>query len=255
MRSVAADGLDLLARDSYDVASWQRRIERDLRRAQVNQSVAERRATALLTARSMAAGAEAVALTGSTARRRRTATSDLDLHVVGARPEFGDVEVDVDLYATSADVLFTRLRDGDDYIQWTLRFGCILFDSGVLRAAATELVASARWPSAERKLGQVRRMRRIAEHVVVSGDSEAATGQVKSLLTGLARWRLLAAGVFPLSRAELASQLRVIGDQEIATALDRCIHGDPEIDELCAFTSLAGNAIARVDERIAAVTA
>jgi hypothetical protein len=239
MKTLSADGLDLLAEDSRDATAWNARIERDRTRARAVQSDGMRQATELVLACSVAAGAEAVALTGSTARARRIATSDLDLHVIGVRPSLDDVEIDVDVYATTPAVLLARLRAGDDYAQWTLRFGCVLFDTGVLRAAAAELVASAAWPSPSRKLEQVRRMLRLAEQVVASGDHEAAVEQVRGVVSGLARWRLLGAGAFPLSRAELPDQLRAIGDDEPAMMLERCIHGEPTIDELQTFVAVA----------------
>ena len=244
-RSLAADGLDLLAQDCRDAASWRERIERDRRTARVVQTADERHTTELLMARSVAAGAEAFVLTGSTVRQRRTATSDLDLHVVGRRPSLAGVEVDVDVYATTSDVLLARLRRGDDYVQWTLRFGCVLFDTGVLRTAAEELVASARWPSPERKLDQARRMLVLAEHVVASGDVEAAAEEVKRVLTAVARWRLLAIGAFPLARAELPGQLRAVGEPEIAAALVHCLHDAASADELRALVALAGDAVTR----------
>jgi predicted nucleotidyltransferase len=45
--------------------------------------------------RALGLGAEAVALTGSTVRARRTAMSDLDFMVVGKRPDFNGVHEDV----------------------------------------------------------------------------------------------------------------------------------------------------------------
>lgn len=244
MRGLPADGLDLLAEDCRDAAAWHERIERDRRRARAVQRGDGWRATELLLARSVAAGAEAVALTGSTVRQRRTATSDLDLHVVGERPSLVGVEVDVDVYATAGDVLLARLRNGDDYVQWTLRFGCVLFDTGVLRAAAEELVASARWPSPERKLDQARRMLVVAEHVVTSGDVEAAAEEVKRVLTAVARWRLLSAGAFPLARAELSDQLRAVDELDIADALERCVGDVTDADELRAYVALAEEVVA-----------
>ncbi|HMJ03350.1 MAG TPA: hypothetical protein VK506_10440 [Conexibacter sp.] len=136
------------------------------------------------------------------------------------------------------------MRAGDDYVQWTLRFGCILHDRGVLRSAAAELVASGRWPSPDRKLAQVRRMRDLAEHVVDSGDHEATLEQVRSVLTALARWQLLAAGSFPLARAELPDQLRAIDAADLAGALERCIEGDPSVEELRRHLALATQSLA-----------
>ena len=86
--------------------------------------------------RALAVGVEAVVLTGSTVRARRTASSDLDFMVVGERPGFSGIDEDVDVYAAGADAFWTRLVAGDDYIQWTLRFGCVLHDDGILREAS-----------------------------------------------------------------------------------------------------------------------
>jgi hypothetical protein len=69
--------------------------------------------------RSLASGALAFALTGSTARGCRTAISDLDYHVVGPRPDVSDLPGEVDVYASIGDQLWTKLRNGDDFIQWT----------------------------------------------------------------------------------------------------------------------------------------
>jgi hypothetical protein len=113
------------------------RIQGDHRRAIALQTPSQRQATETILQRALVLGAEAVALTDSTVRAQRTAMSDLDLMIVGERPGFGDVQEDVDLYATGAETFWGRLVAGDDYIQWTLRFGCILHDDGILQAASS----------------------------------------------------------------------------------------------------------------------
>ncbi len=243
MRGLAADGLDLLAEDCRHASSWRRRIERDRERAREMRRDGIWQATTTLTTRCAQAGALALALTGSTARGRRTSASDLDLHVVGPRPAVADIPVEVDVCVTTAVQLRERLRAGDDYVQWTLRFGCILFDTGVLRAAAQELVASATWPSPERKLDQVRRILPLAQQVIASGDVDAGADEVKRVLTGLARWRLLSAGAFPLSRAELPEQLRTVGEEAIAGALERCLHTIPKAAEQRSFIALVSDVV------------
>jgi hypothetical protein len=243
VRSLAAEGLDLLAEDCRDASSWRRRIERDRNRVRAMQRDGMWQVTTTLTSRCVQAGAIALALTGSTARDRRTHASDVDLHVVGPRPAVVDFPVEVDICATTVAQLFQRLRAGDDYVQWTLRFGCVLLDSGVLRAAAQELTASATWPSPERKLDQVRRILPLAEQVVASGDVEAGAEEVRRAVTAVARWRLLSAGAFPLSRAELPVQLRAVGEQDVAAALERCLHGPLEADELRALVAFVGDAV------------
>ena len=132
------------------------RLQEDRCRATELQTPAQRRVTETILRRAIALGAEAVALTGSTVRAKRTMGSDLDFMVVGERPHLGGVEEDVDVYAAGAEAFWERLLAGDDYIQWTLRFGCVLHDNGILKAAcghieehglARQLSASSSRPS------------------------------------------------------------------------------------------------------------
>ena len=196
------------------------------------QSSSQRQATETILRRALALGAEAVALTGSTVRERRTAMSDLDLMIVGKRPESSGVREDVDLYTASAKAFWERLVAGDDYIQWTLRFGCILHDDGILQAASRHIEESGLTPSAERKLAQAHRGLSLARVVLASGDLDAAREQCRAALTTVARWLLIANGVFPLSRDELSDQLLTLDCFDIAAALQRLIHDEPSSTEL-----------------------
>jgi predicted nucleotidyltransferase len=213
-------------------ASWGARLQEDRRRAFALQTPAQRQATATILQRALAVGAEAVVLTGSTVRARRTASSDLDFMVVGERPGFSDIDEDVDVYAAGAETFWKRLVAGDDYIQWTLRFGCVLHDDGILQAASRYIEDSGLAPSAERKLVQARRGLSLARLVLESGDLEAAREQSRAALTTVARWLLIANGVFPLARDELAGQVLALGYFDLAATLDRLIHAVPCGDEL-----------------------
>jgi hypothetical protein len=68
--------------------------------------------TTTVVERAMHADAQAVALTGSTARAKRTAISDLDYHVVGVRPAANDLPADVDIYAGKSEALWTAMKEG-----------------------------------------------------------------------------------------------------------------------------------------------
>lgn len=230
-RSVSADRIEAALIEDQ---AWAARLRDDRIRAEQYQTAAQRRVTATVLERALQAGADAVALTGSTARARRTEISDLDIHVVGPRPRFADLGEGVDVCATSAEVLWQRLRAGDDYVQWTLRFGCILFDSGVLRQALREVRETGLWPDPARKLVRARDLLAFAARVAATGDLDAAQDQARAALTSTARWLLLANGVFPLARDELSDQVLALGCFDLAAALARLRHADPQFDELAA---------------------
>lgn len=213
-------------------APWETRLREDRDRTTVLLTPSQQQAAEAILRRAIALGAKAVALTGSTVRDRRTATSDLDFMVVGERPNLSGIHEDVDVYAAAARTFWERLLAGDDYIQWTLRFGCVLHDDGILKAAARYVEDSCLTPSAERKLIQARRGLVLAWQILESGDFEAAREQCRATLTTIARWLLIANGVFPLSRDELSDQVLALGCFDLAAALHRLIHDEPCSDEL-----------------------
>lgn len=223
--------VDVATRGSTD-ARWEMRVRGDRRRAAQLQAASQRQTTETILQRALAIGAEAVMLTGSTVRAQRTAISDLDFMVVGERPDCSGVHEDVDVYAVSATAFWERLLAGDDYIQWTLRYGWILHDDGILHAASDSIQETGLAPSAERKLIQAHRGLGLARLVLDSGDVEAAREQCRAALTTVARWLLIANGVFPLSRDELSDQVLALGRFDLAAALHRLIHDQPRGEEL-----------------------
>lgn len=146
---------------------------------------------------------------------------------------------DVDVVAETEAQLRERLEEGDDFPQWTLRFGCILVDGeGTFRRALELMVARALWPDPDAKLRNVPPLADLAEKVLGIGDRDAAHGHVRSALTAAARGVLLARRVFPLARDELAGQLEANGDAELGRALAQTIHsrpGEPELSKMIAL--------------------
>ena len=213
-------------------AGWARRLQEDRSRAERYQTSEQRAITATVLARAIDLGASGFALTGSTARRRRTAVSDLDYHVIGRRPDVSDLPGDVDVVATSPARFRSRLIDGDDFGQWTLRSGCILHDSGPMREGLGLIVEMHLWPDAQRKLDSLNVHRTEVERLIQMGDQSAAQEQLRAMLTTAARGLLLRAGVFPLARKELPGQLERIGFGALAQALRALIHASPRLDEL-----------------------
>lgn len=105
-------------------------------------------------------------MTGSTARGRRTAISDVDFLVIGSRPKLDDMSMEVDLRTLRADELMTLIQDGDEYVQWALRFGCIVHDQGVFRDASRVLLQSETWPDPERKRRHTRTLLALATRIL-----------------------------------------------------------------------------------------
>jgi hypothetical protein len=213
-------------------AGWTRRIREDRDRAERYQTPQQRAITATVMSRAIDLGASGFALTGSTARKRRTAISDLDYHVIGRRPDVSDLPGDVDVVATSAGRFRSRLVEGDDFVQWTLRCGCILYDVGPMRDGVRLIVERDLWPDAQRKLDSLDGHRTEVERLIQMGDQDAAREQLRAMLTTAARGLLLRAGVLPLARKELPAQLERAGYELLGRALHRMIHAAPQIDEL-----------------------
>ncbi len=219
---------------------WNERLTTDWSRAARNQSAELRAVTNEVLSRARESGALAFALTGSTARARRTAISDLDYHLIGERPDLQGLRGDVDLVADSLERFQRRLVEGDDFVHWTLRFGCLLHDPhDVFKDADMWIRDSQSWPDASPKVDRALKLGVIAEKVLSIGDRDAGQEHVRGGLTSLARGVLLESDVFPLARAELAEQLREADHRELAHWLDRTIYERPEVGELKeALTSL-----------------
>lgn len=228
---------------------WKERLRYDQERAARNQSRELAAITAAILERAQNLGANALVLSGSTARGRRTQVSDLDYQVIGpSRPWVVDLPADIDLYADDVDRFWAKLRAGDDFAHWSVWYGCILFDSGVMHDAAEYVVERDAWPDPARKLRQARDALDFAEQIVASGDHSAALEQVRGALSLTARWLLLSNDVFPLARDELPAQLEDIGQSELAVALRRSIHGRPELLGLSEAVSRA-KAVSQHEDR------
>jgi predicted nucleotidyltransferase len=213
-------------------SEWAARLARDRATAELHQTPAQRAITGALLGRFGVGKCAAFALTGSTARNQRTGISDLDYHVIGEPPEFRDLPDDIDMVAYDAGTLFEKLRAGDDYAQWTLRYGCILHDTGVFRRALMIISEEQLWPSSDEKLGRIPEHVALARRLVDAGDREGAQAEARATFTSAARAVLLRAGVFPLSRRELPEQLRSCGFDWLATQLELTIHTDVPLERL-----------------------
>ncbi len=131
-----------------------------------------------------------------------------------------------------AKELQVRILGGDDFTQWSLRFGRIVLDNGVLLGAVRLIAERQRWPDVERKREHAAKSLALARRVVKSGDQDGALVQVRTGLALSVRAYLLSIGEFPMSRAELPGQLVAAGRSAAAQALEACIHEDPALKML-----------------------
>lgn len=217
----------------FRTSVWNERLAADKFRATQNQTAELRAITAEVLSRAMRANALAFALTGSTARARRTEISDLDYHLVGERPDLQGLPGDIDLVADSLERFRRRVTENDDFVHWTLRHGCVLHDPhDLFRDAYLLITGSQPWPDPRPKFERALELGVIAEKVLSIGDRDAGQEHVRGGLTSLARGVLIESSVFPLARAELAAQLREVDHRELADWLDRTIYEQPEVEEL-----------------------
>lgn len=233
-------------------AGWARRMREDRDRAEHYQTPAQQAITATVMRRAIALGASGFALTGSTARGRRTAISDLDYHVIGKRPDVSDLPGDVDVVATSAARFRSRLIEGDDFVQWTLRCGCILYDVGVMRDGVQLIVEGDLWPTGQRKLDSLAMHRAEVERLIQMGDQSAAQEHLRAVLTTAARGLLLQGRVFPLARKELPAQLEQAGNVLLATELRSTIDRELSLDEIKAGLQILRASVNNLGTSVAA---
>lgn len=171
----------------------------------------------------------AIVATGSAVRDVER-IDDLDLVLVyrNRRPSLPRPPIDVDLRQYERAEVPRKLRDGHEYLAWTVRFGQPLFDrDGWWAALRAEREGQLALPPAATARERANRMERLRDDMLAVGDHDAAAELEISVLTHLARAALSEAGVFPLSRPELLGQLRNIGDHTLADRLDDALRSRP----------------------------
>ncbi len=199
--------------------------------------------------RARGAGAQALLLTGSTARGTRTLSSDVDYHLIGDPIAVACLPDELDIHVVSPARLRTRLLEGDDFTHWSLRFGCVVFDTGIVRESKDLIAEQELWPDPLRKWQQAQKSLGIARAMVASGDHEAVVEQVRTALTLAARWRLLEGQRFPLSRPEIPAQLEDLGYKTLAADLRATITEAPQLTRLAQSVESTLVLLGAIDER------
>jgi hypothetical protein len=165
-----------------------------------------------------------VLLVGSVARRANTPTSDIDVLLIGPRrlPQVV-TPPGVQVFTMTRDQFIERLRAGDDFPHWALRYGKVLADDSQWWNRALDDAAAKAWPSWQRKLDQAAQRLSFAVRLASAKDYEHAQEEYLLATRHFARALLLWNKVFPLSQPELPGQLRKLGRREVADVLDSLV--------------------------------
>ncbi len=168
-----------------------------------------------------------VILIGSVARSTQVSQSDLDLLVLGNQPPVVERHPDrLHVQALTTRRFTERLRAGDDFAGWCVRYGVPLVTS----QEWLEIVSSPDaviWPDWHKKIRHAARRLTLAAALLETGDLGAAAEEMLYAVSHSARAVLLKNGIFPLSRPEVISQLRDSDHERLGLLLQDLSYKEP----------------------------
>ena len=169
-----------------------------------------------------------VVLIGSAARGVATWRSDIDLLIVFSGDERLNLRppIEMHLQQESRTHFLQRIYEGDDYPVWALLCGKALHDpDGWWARAAADERAHPHTPDWTPKVARAEKSLKWAGELLDAGDADAFEEQCLYAASHLARAVLLKRGVMPLSRPEMADQVRE-SNPELAWVLNELAQGD-----------------------------
>ena len=167
----------------------------------------------------------AVVLFGSIVRDA-AAASDLDVLYVyeGSPPNHPNPPIDVDLRKFERGEVEGLLNSGNDLLSWCIKFGLKVCERNQYWSVLVETWGNRLGlPSREVALERATKAEKLLRNIVSLGDNDAALEIYLTLLTHLARARLIHRGVYPASRPELPKQLGEIGEARLASYLKEAL--------------------------------
>lgn len=164
---------------------------------------------------------DAIVAVGS-AIRDVSEIADIDLVVIysHSKPNFNNLPIDVDIRVYERKKVQKLLSKGHDLLGWSIKLGCVVYERNLYwTKLRSHWINRLPLPSIEQAMARAARTKKLYLNLCAVGDKDAAAEQFVSMLTHLARARLIEAGVFPASRRELEEQLRSIGEKDLAEKL------------------------------------
>lgn len=173
-----------------------------------------------------------ILLIGSAAREKWSENSDIDFLVLAEkapalRARVPGFHVQLNSYAG----FFNRLCRGEDFESWSVRYGKVLHDAGWW-ATLIESDCVKIWPKWQTKVVHGFRRLILASSLLETGDLQAAREELMYALGHAGRGLLLKAAVFPLSRPELAAQLKELGYPNLANLHEKLRNNDSVSESL-----------------------
>lgn len=173
-----------------------------------------------------------VILIGSVARSTQTSQSDLDLLVVGEKlPVLNRHPDRLHVQALTTTQFADKLRSGDDFAAWCVRYGVPLVASSGWLQIVTSSDANT-WPDWHKKVRHAARRLTLASTLLETDDLAAAAEEMLYAVSHTARAMLLKAEVFPLSRPEIIGQLNEMGQGRLAKLLQELSYEEPTTQAL-----------------------
>lgn len=152
-----------------------------------------------------------------------SSVGDLDLLIVfeGSVPELTAVPIDVDVRSYAASMVPELIGKGHDLLGWSIRYGVVVYErNSYWSELRRDWMPNLPFPSAVIAEQRAERAEGLLRKLQAIGDDDAAAEQYLSVLTHRARSFLLRREIFPISRPELAGQLRQAGQSELAIQLE-----------------------------------
>jgi len=199
----------------------------------------------------------AIVLIGSAARGLWAEANDIDLLVI-VNNEGAAKAAPLSGYHLQVLPQWEFLRNllaGEDFEAWCVRYGKPLYDSGRWDKIKQSPGASA-WPKWQSKVLHGARRLFLARSLLDTKDRDAAGEETVYALGHVARGLLLKSGVFPLSRPELAQQVREAGYPHLADIHEQLRRGgDVSLQRIALAQRYAKKLLLHLDRGAYAVCA
>ncbi|WP_420264630.1 nucleotidyltransferase domain-containing protein [Candidatus Magnetominusculus dajiuhuensis] len=174
-----------------------------------------------------------VVLVGSHARNKQTWRSDMDFIVVTPeRIRRWKVPLNVHIIFDTRNEFTDKLIHGNDFQQWAVRFGKLLMDYSGWWNTVKNSEGIDIWPDWRLKIRHAKKAQSIASQLLMDDDWDNAEEEFLLSASHIARALLLRNKIFPLSRPELAWQLKLIGQDDLSNVMERLICGTKTHEDL-----------------------